>query len=114
MTIAAHFSQSYLEARNKFLEACKRRGLTVAHHHNTNADGVQGESLYTDVVRVGKSDAPNLLVITRGTHGVEGYCGSGIQVGLLEQGWFDDLGDDLAVLMIHAVNPSGFSIDRDL
>ena len=112
MTIAAHFSQSYLEARNKFLEACRRRGLTVAHHHNTNADGVQGESLYTDVVRIGKSDAPNLLVITSGTHGVEGYCGSGIQVGLLEQGWFDDLGDDLAVLMIHAVNPSGFSHDR--
>lgn len=112
MTIAEHFSQSFLEARYKFLEACKRRGLAVAHHHNSKAGGVQGESLYTDVVRIGKPDARNLLVIMSGTHGVEGYCGSGIQVGLLEQGWFANLSDDLAVLMIHAINPSGFSHNR--
>lgn len=74
--------------------------------------GVQGESSYTDVVRIGKPSARNLLVFTSGTHGVEGYCGSGIQVGLLEQGWFADLGDDIAVLMIHAVNPPGFSHNR--
>ena len=47
-----------------------------------------------------------------GTHGVEGYCGSGIQIGFLKEGLFAELPDDMSVVLLHAMNPYGFSNDR--
>ena len=43
-------------------------------------------------------------------HGVEGYCGSAIQTGVLDLG--PVTAPDTAVLHIHAVNPYGFSHSR--
>ena len=36
-----------------------------------------------DVARDGPMDAQNLLIISSACHGVEGYCGSGVQVHAL-------------------------------
>lgn len=112
MTTPAYFSSTYAEAREKFLAACAERSLKVDSRLNPNAKGAQGEDLYTDIARIGRVDAPKVLVLTSATHGVEGYCGSGAQVGLLREGYFADLPDDTAVLFIHAMNPYGFSHDR--
>lgn len=65
-----------------------------------------------DIVRIGSQNAAKTLLLISGTHGVEGYCGSGVQIGLLKSGFFDDLPSDLSVMMIHALNPYGFSHDR--
>ncbi len=43
------------------------------------------------------------------THGVEGFCGSGVQTGALASGFYTDRNDDVAVVLIHAINPFGFS-----
>ena len=112
MTVQSYFSNHYGEAREKFLAACAERSLSVENLLNPNAKGAQGEALYTDIVRIGSADAPKVLVLSSATHGVEGYCGSGPQTGLLREGYFDNLPDDTAVLIIHAMNPYGFSHDR--
>ena len=64
-----------------------------------------------DVACLGPGQSRAVLVLTSGTHGVEGFCGSGCQVSLLEDSRFlrqiERAG--IALLMIHAVNPYGFS-----
>lgn len=112
MTISEHFSKSYVEARAKFLDACAERSLAVESRLNPNAKGVSGEDLYMDIARIGPAAAKKLLFLMSGTHGVEGYCGSGAQVGLLREGYFESLPDDVGVIFVHAMNPYGFSHDR--
>ena len=112
MNTSSFFSASYVEAREKFLAACAARGLTVESLPNPNAKGRDGESLFMDIARIGAADTMKVLFLMSGTHGVEGYCGSGAQIGLLQTGMFSDLPDDTSVVFIHAMNPYGFSHDR--
>ena len=105
-----YFAASYAEARAGFLAAARRRGIAVETALNP-LKGAQGEDLATDTVLLGKAGGASLLVVTSGTHGVEGFCGSGCQRALLDD---DDLqrridAAHVAVLAIHAVNPYGFS-----
>ena len=109
MSIPQYFSATYSEARDKFLEGCKARNLDVQSHLNPNAKGREGEDLYMDVARIGPKNASKVLIVSSATHGGEGFCGSGIQVALLNKGYLKDLPDDTAVLLIHAINPYGFS-----
>jgi hypothetical protein len=105
-----HFAPNYAEARAGFLAAARHRNLTVETAVNP-LKGAHGEELATDAVVLGVADAPSLLVLTSGTHGVEGFCGSGCQRALLED---DDIlrrleAGKVAILVVHAVNPHGFS-----
>lgn len=109
MSPTPYFSASYNEARDKFLNACKNRDLVVQSHLNEAAKGAEGEELYMDVTRIGPEKASRILIISSATHGGEGFCGSGVQVGMLEENMFEHLPDDTAVLLIHAINPYGFS-----
>ncbi|MDM0018986.1 M14 family metallopeptidase [Variovorax sp. J22R187] len=112
---AALFSSSYAQARQRFRDAACRRDLVV---ESTVLDlaGADGEELAIDVVRDGPADAARLLIVISGVHGVEGYCGSAVQTGLLELGPPESAAGkrvrDTAVLYIHAVNPWGFSHSR--
>jgi hypothetical protein len=110
MAAAEHFSQTYAEARDKFRAAADARGLDVVSHPHPML-GRDGESLAMDLALDGPKDAAVLLIITSACHGVEGFCGSGIQVGLLRDAdWHRRVGDaGVAVLYIHALNPYGFS-----
>ncbi len=110
MSAAGHFSQSYAEARAKFLAAVDAAGLDVESHPHPML-GRDGEPLAMDVVFEGPRDARSLLIITSGCHGVEGYCGSGVQVGLLhDASWRRVVREaGIGVLYIHALNPYGFS-----
>ncbi|MEH6402622.1 MAG: M14 family metallopeptidase [Sneathiella sp.] len=109
MTVSDFFSATYQEARSKFLKACEERSLTVQSHLNDRAKGALGEDLFMDVARIGPLDAKNILIISSATHGGEGFCGSGLQVGMLRENYFSALPSDTAVLLIHAINPYGFS-----
>lgn len=108
---AEHFSRSYDEARRKFLAAAKAAGAAIRHHVHP-LKGPSGGELATDVARFGPDNASRVLGIGSGTHGVEGYCGSGIQTVLLREGFAATLPDDMAVVFIHAINPYGFAWDR--
>ncbi len=108
MTCVDNFSATYGEARGKFLAACTQAGARLASFDHP-ARGPGGEALATDVGWLGPTDAARVLVVISATHGVEGFCGSGVQCGLL-------LADDApkapagtAMLLIHAINPHGFA-----
>jgi len=110
MTSAAFFSQSYAEARGKFLAAAQTAGLMVQSHAHPLA-GRDGEALAMDVARFGAADASAVMVITSACHGVEGFCGSGVQNALLADASFHAQAQQagVALLYVHALNPYGFS-----
>lgn len=104
------FSASYGEAREKFLAAAAGRGGVDTHVHPSHR-GARGEELAIDAVLLGPGDATALLIVTAGTHGVEGFCGSACQIMLLRDEALLRRLDDrrVAALLVHAVNPHGFS-----
>ena len=110
MDAASHFSRSYAEARGKFLAAADAAGLDVEQHLHPLL-GRDGEALAMDVALEGAKDARALLLLSSGCHGIEGYCGSGIQHALLgDADWHALLrASGVAVLYVHALNPYGFS-----
>ncbi len=107
---SANFSQSYQEARGKFLDAADAAGLDPQSHPHPML-GRDGEPLAMDVVRDGPLDAAALLIVSSACHGVEGFCGSGVQTALLQdRAWRAAAADArVAVLYLHGLNPYGFS-----
>ena len=110
ISVPKAFSSSYAQARVKFLEAAATAGLNVQSHAHP-LEGRDGEDLAMDVARDGPMDAQNLLILSSACHGVEGYCGSGVQVHALHDAdWLEKArASGTAVLYIHALNPYGFS-----
>ena len=109
-TIVEGFAQSYGQARDKFLAAAEAAGAEL-HAQRHPLRGVQGEELAMDAGRLGAADAQALLIVSSACHGVEGFCGSGIQVALLRDA---DLlraaaQAGVALLFVHGLNPWGFS-----
>jgi hypothetical protein len=104
------FSRSYAEARRKFLDAAAAAHLPVYSTQHP-LPGRDGEPLALDVAIAGNPNAERVLMVSSGCHGVEGYCGSGVQVAALrDPQWAARLAaGDLAVLYLHALNPYGFS-----
>ena len=111
MNSAESFSGSYTEARAKFLAAAKEVGAHLDRALNPER-GPDGGDLSTDVAWFGPRDADRVLVMISGTHGVEGYCGSGAQVDWLRRGELARVPKGTAVMMIHAMNPYGFAWNR--
>ena len=106
---AAYFSATYRQARQRFLEAAAAAGATVESYRHPQR-GAEGEELAMDTARIGAADAPSLFIVSSGTHGPEGFSGSACQLALLN----DELAQrasarGIAVLLVHAVNPFGFS-----
>jgi len=103
------FSAGYAQARDKFRARAGECGAAVETHVNPHAQGPSGESLATDVARFGRAEAARVLFVTSATHGVEGFCGSGGQLALMRSGLLDALPADVAVVLVHAINPYGFA-----
>ena len=104
------FSPTYAKARVKFLEAAAAAGLQVRSYEHP-LKGREGEQLAMDVACDGDPKADKLLILTSGCHGVEGYCGTGVQVFALHDAeWRAKArAQGVAVLYVHGLNPFGFS-----
>jgi hypothetical protein len=102
------FSQSYAEARAKFRITAAAAGATLTTFVNPNK-GPGGEELATDVARFGPDDAAGVMIVQSGTHGAEGFCGSGCQIALMADGWPRRLPRGTALVLSHAINPFGFA-----
>jgi len=100
------FSREYTEARDKFCSGARASGAALAHWPHPQS-GPAGEALATDTAWLGPADATRVLVVLSGTHGVEGFAGSGPQVDLLRCP--PALPAGCAVLLVHGVNPFGFA-----
>jgi hypothetical protein len=105
---AAVFPPDFTGARERFLALSARAELPVKTYENPRK-GPSGERLATDVAFQGDPGAPKLLVTISGTHGVEGFCGSGCQADWLTETARAELPPDIAVLHVHAINPYGFA-----
>jgi hypothetical protein len=104
------FPTSYAQARARFLQAAHGAGLEVESRLHP-LPGRDGEELAMDVAREGHPDAGNLLIVSSACHGVEGFCGSGVQVAALRDAHWREHARrrGVAVLYVHALNPYGFS-----
>lgn len=104
----ASFASSYKDARATFL-------AVLPHARSFVLPGFLGpekEDLAVDVGWVGDLQAECVLVLISGTHGPEGFCGSGIQMDWLALLKDSCLPSNVALLFIHALNPYGFAWDR--
>lgn len=106
-----HFAATYAEARDKFVAAAQAHGLALQRLDHPTVKGARGETLSIDVAAFGPADARALLLLTSGTHGAEGFCGSGCQVGLLHDAAFltAAAAAGVRIVLLHALNPYGFS-----
>lgn len=115
MQVVEAFSLSYAEARKKFQDAARAAKVPVISYPHP-LPGRDGEALALDVALDGAPDAHKLLLVSSGCHGVEGYCGAGVQVHALHDAAFRArcAAAGVAVLHLHALNPYGFSHIRRL
>ncbi len=103
------FSSTYAEARGKFLDAARHAGAQLAHYQHPVEKGPQGEALYLDAAVLGRPDAPKMMVVGCGTHGIEGFSGSAAQTAWIIDGGATRLAADSAMVFLHAHNPWGFA-----
>lgn len=108
MKVLSNFSDSYNEARKKFLNAAQGSKAQIESIESPHK-GPNGEPLYTDIAWIDPSDTQNVLVLSSGTHGVEGFTGSGIQTCFLRDEIASHLNSGVGFLLIHAINPYGFA-----
>jgi hypothetical protein len=105
------FPEGYGSARASLLN--RMAPFSAAQHKVFECPGrtPAGERLATDSLWLGSSDASKVLVLLSGTHGVEGFAGSGVLFDLLElinKGHIA-LADNIALLIAHALTPWGYA-----
>ena len=102
------FSPDYWRARDKFREAARAAGAALEDRINPAAapPGHDGK-LTTDVAVLGLRDAGRVLLVNAGTHGVEAFAGSAIEIAFLAGRPAPP--DDVRIVLVHAINPHGFA-----
>jgi Protein of unknown function (DUF2817) len=102
-----YFSPDYFTARSRWRSAASRLGCRL-ESHQIEATSPTDQALTIDVAIYGNPLAHKTMVISSGLHGVEGLLGSAVQLALLEQhSTTAKLSSELAVVMIHILNPFG-------
>lgn len=113
---AAFFQPSYRVSRERLLEAAhalSTRLPVLVDSRSIAPRGPGGETLALDWVCFGARRPRHALVLSSGTHGVEGYTGSAIQHHALATVLPRlQLAPDAALVIQHANNPYGFAWHR--
>lgn len=107
-----YFPSDYRDARHSFIAACEASDLGVTSRLLQEQKGADDKPLFMDTTTIGDRDAKTALLLISGTHGVEGNFGSGVQHGLLQEGISERAPKGAKIVMLHALNPFGFSWDR--
>jgi hypothetical protein len=108
MAPESYFARDYTEARRRFRAAAEAVGAHLESRPHPHP-GPEGEALSADLAWIGPAEAERVLVTISATHGVEGFCGSSVQVGWLESGLYREMPEGTALLLVHAINPYGFA-----
>lgn len=106
------FPACYALGRQQWLEALPQ--LSYPHRHlpyPCAGVGPNGEALITDAVWLGDEDADRVVVLIAGTHGIEGFAGSAIEIDLLRllANGNAAIPENCALLLIHALTPWGYA-----
>ena len=99
-----HFSTTYTQARHRFRHAAEAAGAAV-HSYPVNVR--DRDDLTVDVAVIGPDTAP-AVVTSSAVHGIEGFFGSAVQLGLLDQLRQPPVEPRVRHVLIHGVNPYGF------
>ena len=102
-------ADTYIAAREKFLSAARAARCDLSIYPLPNHMGPDGQELTIDVGKLGPPEPEAILVLISGTHGVEGFCGSGCQLGFLADRLYEALPVNCGALLVHALNPYGFA-----
>ncbi|MBS0564725.1 MAG: DUF2817 domain-containing protein [Proteobacteria bacterium] len=105
------FPRGYAAMQARFLAAAEAAGAAVTRFAHP-LHGPDGGPLSTDVALLGPADASRVLLIVSGTHGVEGAYGSACQSAWLEGQRAANLPEDMALVLVHLLNPWGAAWDR--
>lgn len=112
MDFTEYFSADYFAAREQFLTGAQACGAHIASYPLL-ARGPDNTALTIDTAYLGAPAPRRLLVVTSGTHGIEGFAGSAMQRRLLDTVNVAALaGSACGLLLIHSLNPYGFAWRR--
>ncbi len=100
------YLDDYQHARREFLAAATASGGMLRSIQHPLRDP-EGERIYVDVAWLGRVTAPKVLMVVSGVHGIEGLCGSNVQTTLLASQAIATRSDDVALCVVHALNPFG-------
>lgn len=104
------FFQTYRDCRAAFLGRAHDVGAIVQSRLHPTLKGRDGEDLAIDTAYLGEPGAKRLLVMSSGVHGYEGFAGGALQLDTLSRlSAAITASPDVAVLLIHGVNPFGWS-----
>jgi hypothetical protein len=108
----AAYSPDYATARRRFRAAASKIGWELEAHPIKTTNPLDQE-LTIDVATSPGINSGRAVVVSSGLHGVEGFVGSAVQVGLLEQ-WANGPGPNgnVRCVFLHALNPYGFAVIR--
>src|SRR5919109_5183879 len=94
------FSESFAEARGKFLAAATDAGARLYTYGRDDVQGIDGEHLACDVAVLGPENATRAALAISGTHGSEGFTGSAAQHRWLLA--HADARPDVKIVLVHA------------
>jgi hypothetical protein len=107
-----NYSRDYVSARARFRTAAEQAGFDLLSYP-IEARGPDGEQLTMDVARKGAHAPRKALVLSSGTHGIEGFFGSAVQLSALTRSLSKlSVPNHASVVLVHAVNPYGFAHRR--
>lgn len=112
----AYFCDTYDKCRDQFLRAGSalveklsaedKKGIETG---SWKVPSKTDNNLITDWIYLpAKTTTKNLILVTSGTHGVEGFMGSAVQKYLFEEVLPKFNRDTTGVILVHAINPYGF------
>lgn len=107
------FPDSYVSARERLLTLVEMSAYTQILHTAYPCPGKtpNKQPLVTDTLWFGNEKAGKVLVLLAGTHGVEGFIGSAVEldhIDLIASGQLA-ISADTAVLVVHALTPWGYA-----
>ncbi|MGZ3794149.1 MAG: M14 family metallopeptidase, partial [Bdellovibrio sp.] len=107
-----YFPLNYSESRKRFLNSINQMSMKK-EFYQWNVPSAVAENLSVDAVYVPAiKTKKRLFVLISGTHGLEGYAGSGIQQLFIEE-YLEKLNrDETGFLIVHSLNPYGFMFHR--
>ena len=112
---SSYYSNSYESARDSFRVTAGRLALT---YENVQLKEIVVPCSFDDDLTLGvcyipaQGDGQNLLILSSGVHGVEGYVGHAAQMLFIKEFINADLLENMGVLLIHSINPYGFKYNR--
>src|SRR5690606_5451690 len=103
------FGANYAQSRERFIAAASSVGARLTQYVHPHEKGPDGGTLSVDVAVLGRHDAPRQFLALSGTHGLEGPAGAAVQIAWLVSGQAKSLPEDVAVVLVHAINPYGWA-----